>query len=76
MTYRLAILIFPQTSVRRDLHVLLCFIATCLQFSIGFGTGRGPMKCGIFMLVSQLVFFSILSGTQGLIGNNILIHLL
>lgn len=72
MTYRLAILIFPQTSVRRDLHVLSRFIATCLQFSIGFESGTGPVKCGISMLVclSQLVFLCILSGMQGLICNN------
>lgn len=32
MTYRLPILIFPQTHVRGDLHVLLCFIT---RFPIG-----------------------------------------
>lgn len=37
MTYRLAILTFPQTSARRDLHVLRPCTETCFPFSIGFG---------------------------------------
>lgn len=37
MTYRLAILIFPQTSVRRDLHVLRPCTETYFPFSISFG---------------------------------------